>query len=69
MSLTGKRYTDDFKTQMIELYNSYNSGQSVIKLSPRIWHSQRDTIQMDQGTLTNLERRWQRNQPKRNQGT
>jgi transposase-like protein len=30
MSLTGKRYTDDFKTQMIELYNS---GQSVIKLS------------------------------------
>jgi len=42
---TGKRYTDDFKTQMIELYNS---GQSLIKLSPRIWHSQRDTIQMDQ---------------------
>jgi hypothetical protein len=27
MSLTGKRYTDDFKTQMIELYNS---GQGAI---------------------------------------
>lgn len=49
MNTKEKKYTEEFKKQIVELYEN---GKSVIDQDLRIWLSRTDNLQMDSPLLT-----------------